>query len=137
MRFLKRIRIFRSKFVNYSLALIILIIIVRLTIKYHYEHRNQLPYRKRYLTTFFFFWLVSSAKMIYSPCLFFECSFEEWIVSFTHSASSELGNLGEPAYLPDDEKNEASEVFSRKAMNVVLSNKIPLTRTLPDVRDPL
>lgn len=68
---------------------------------------------------------------------FFECSFEKWIVSFAHSDSPELGNFGEPAFLSDDEKNIASEIYSKKAMNVALSNKISLRRKLLDVRDPL
>lgn len=48
-----------------------------------------------------------------------------------------LGEHGEPAYLHGKEKVEGEAVLAKKALNVVLSNKISLTRTLPDVRSPL
>lgn len=48
-----------------------------------------------------------------------------------------LGDDGEPAYLYGKEKILGEAALAKKALNVVLSNKISLTRKLPDVRNPL
>jgi len=48
-----------------------------------------------------------------------------------------LGDNGEPAYLYGKEKILGEEALAKKALNVVLSNKMSLMRKLPDVRNPL
>jgi hypothetical protein len=48
-----------------------------------------------------------------------------------------LGEYGKPAYLSGDEKIKGNEVLKKKAVNLILSNKISFLRKLPDARDPL
>lgn len=48
-----------------------------------------------------------------------------------------LGENGEPAYLYGKDKLQGEATLAKKALNVVLSDKISLTRTLPDVRNSL
>lgn len=48
-----------------------------------------------------------------------------------------LGENGEPAYLHGKEKVEGEAALAKKALNIVLSNKISLTRKLRDIRNPL
>ena len=48
-----------------------------------------------------------------------------------------LGDGGKASSLYGREKAKAQKILEKKALNVLLSDKIPLTRKLPDVRDPL
>jgi len=54
-----------------------------------------------------------------------------------HNVVSGLGENGEPAYLYGKDKIQGEAALAKKALNVVLSDKISLTRTLPDVRNTL
>ena len=49
----------------------------------------------------------------------------------------ELGKNGKPAILTGKDKVKGDRSLKKKAVNIVLSNRIPLQRKLPDVRDPL
>lgn len=62
--------------------------------------------------------------------------YEEWIKNYTNNVSPSLGENGKPAQLGKEEKEMAEKLFKKKAINVLLSNKISLQRKLPDVRDP-
>jgi hypothetical protein len=48
-----------------------------------------------------------------------------------------LGNDGVGVDLEGEEKQLAEELMAKEAFNIVLSNKISLTRTLPDPRHPM
>lgn len=63
--------------------------------------------------------------------------YEQQISKFEHDIVPDLGNNGEPAYLYGREKILGEAALAKKALNVILSNKISLTRKLPDVRNPL
>ncbi|KAG5307737.1 GALT1 acetylgalactosaminyltransferase, partial [Pseudoatta argentina] len=63
--------------------------------------------------------------------------YEQQISKFEHDIVPGLGNNGEPAYLYGREKILGEATLAKKALNVILSNKISLTRKLPDVRNPL
>ncbi|XP_014475958.1 PREDICTED: polypeptide N-acetylgalactosaminyltransferase 1 isoform X2 [Dinoponera quadriceps] len=63
--------------------------------------------------------------------------YEQWILKLESDVVVGLGENGEPAYLHGKEKIEGEAVLAKKALNVVLSNKISLTRKLPDVRNQL
>ncbi|KAG5326064.1 GALT1 acetylgalactosaminyltransferase, partial [Acromyrmex heyeri] len=63
--------------------------------------------------------------------------YEQQISKFEHDIVPGLGNNGEPAYLYGREKILGEAALAKKALNVILSNKISLTRKLPDVRNPL
>ncbi|XP_031780011.1 polypeptide N-acetylgalactosaminyltransferase 1-like [Nasonia vitripennis] len=63
--------------------------------------------------------------------------YEDWITKYVQGISRKLGEYGRPAYLSGEEKIKGNEVLKKKAVNIILSNKIPLQRKLPDVRDPL
>lgn len=63
--------------------------------------------------------------------------YEERILKLEYAVVPGLGEDGEPAYLYGKEKIQGEAALAKKALNVVLSNKISLTRKLPDVRNPL
>ncbi|KAJ8680357.1 hypothetical protein QAD02_016144 [Eretmocerus hayati] len=63
--------------------------------------------------------------------------FEEWIAKYAKGVVRKLGDYGRPSYLHGEDKIKGDESLKKKAINVVLSNKIPLQRRLADVRDPL
>lgn len=63
--------------------------------------------------------------------------YEKWISNYVQGISPKLGEYGKPAYLKGGEKAKGNQVLKEKAINIILSNKIPLQRKLPDVRDPL
>ena len=67
----------------------------------------------------------------------FKFRYEQWISEYMKGISWKLGEYGKPAYLSGEEKIKGNEVLKEKAVNIILSNKIPLQRKLPDVRDPL
>lgn len=50
--------------------------------------------------------------------------------------SAEAGKLGEPVYLPSSEDKRAKRLWHINKFNIVVSDKIPLNRSLPDVRKP-
>ncbi|XP_058800355.1 polypeptide N-acetylgalactosaminyltransferase 1 [Phymastichus coffea] len=63
--------------------------------------------------------------------------YEKWISKYIQSILPKLGEYGKPAYLTGEEKVKGNKVLKDKAINIILSNKIPLQRKLLDVRDPL
>lgn len=63
--------------------------------------------------------------------------YEQRISKLERGVVPGLGDDGEPAYLYGKEKILGEAALAKKALNVVLSNKISLTRKLPDVRNPL
>lgn len=69
-------------------------------------------------------------------CLF-NLRYEQWITSYFKEVSPVLGFLGEPVYLSPYEKENEDELFNKTGIDVLVSNKIPWQRRLPDVRNPL
>ncbi|XP_011862534.1 PREDICTED: polypeptide N-acetylgalactosaminyltransferase 1 isoform X2 [Vollenhovia emeryi] len=63
--------------------------------------------------------------------------YEQQISKFERDVVLGLGDDGEAAYLYGRDKVLGEAALAKKALNVVLSNKISLTRKLPDVRNPL
>lgn len=63
--------------------------------------------------------------------------YEEQILKLEYNVVPGLGENGEPTYLYGKDKLRGEAALKKKALNVVLSNKISLTRNLPDIRNPL
>ncbi|KAF7995163.1 hypothetical protein HCN44_004635 [Aphidius gifuensis] len=63
--------------------------------------------------------------------------FEKWLTSYEKEIIPNLGENGKPSFLYGKEKLIAEMIKKKKAINVLLSNKISLNRSLPDVRDEL
>lgn len=63
--------------------------------------------------------------------------YEKQISKLESNVVPGLGENGEPAYLHGKEKIQGEKALAKKALNVVLSNKISLTRQLPDIRNSL
>lgn len=63
--------------------------------------------------------------------------YEEQILKLEYNVVPGLGKNGEPAYLYGKDKSRGEAALKKKALNVILSNKISLTRKLPDIRNPL
>ncbi|XP_014224842.1 polypeptide N-acetylgalactosaminyltransferase 1-like [Trichogramma pretiosum] len=63
--------------------------------------------------------------------------YEQLILNYMKGIIHGLGEYGKPAYLTGRSKMKGKESLKKKAINIVLSNKISLQRKLPDVRDPL
>ncbi|KAL6440080.1 hypothetical protein ACFW04_003008 [Cataglyphis niger] len=63
--------------------------------------------------------------------------YEKQILKLEYDVVSGLGENGQPAYLYGKDKFRGEASLKKKALNVVLSNKISLTRKLPDIRNPL
>ncbi|XP_001607575.2 polypeptide N-acetylgalactosaminyltransferase 1 [Nasonia vitripennis] len=108
-------RLSRRRFI-YIFAIIILIIIA-----------VKLLYQKKY----------GGATSTTATNFLLNQRFETWIETYLSNESANLGDFGEAAYLSDSEKQNGSLVYSKRAVNVVLSNKIPLQRRIRDMRDPL
>lgn len=67
----------------------------------------------------------------------FTCRFEQEILEYERNVVEGLGENGEPGYLYGVEKKRGEKALKARALNVVLSDKISLTRKLSDARDPL
>ncbi|CAL1675983.1 unnamed protein product [Lasius platythorax] len=63
--------------------------------------------------------------------------YEEQILKLEYNIVPGLGENGKPAYLYGKDKFRGEAALKKKALNVVLSNKISLTRKLPDIRNSL
>ncbi|KAL0099258.1 hypothetical protein PUN28_020083 [Cardiocondyla obscurior] len=63
--------------------------------------------------------------------------YEQQILKLERDVVPGLGDDGRPAYLYGKDKVLGEAALAKKALNVILSNKISLTRKLPDVRNPL
>ncbi|KAK0088747.1 hypothetical protein PV325_010854 [Microctonus aethiopoides] len=63
--------------------------------------------------------------------------YEKWINEYEKGIVNELGNNGKPAKLYGRDKYKAQESLKKAAVNIIVSNKIPLNRKLPDIRDSL
>ncbi|XP_050446110.1 polypeptide N-acetylgalactosaminyltransferase 1-like [Cataglyphis hispanica] len=63
--------------------------------------------------------------------------YEKQILKLEYDVVPGLGENGQPAYLYGKDKFRGEASLKKKALNVVLSNKISLTRKLPDIRNPL
>lgn len=63
--------------------------------------------------------------------------YEQQISKLEYNVIPGLGENGEPAYLYGKDKIQGEAALAKKALNVVLSDKISLTRVLPDVRNSL
>lgn len=63
--------------------------------------------------------------------------YEEQILKLENYIVPGLGENGKPAYLYGKYKYQGEAALKKKALNVVLSNKISLSRKLPDIRNPL
>ncbi|XP_011494575.1 PREDICTED: polypeptide N-acetylgalactosaminyltransferase 1 [Ceratosolen solmsi marchali] len=63
--------------------------------------------------------------------------YEQWINEYVKGISRKLGEYGKPAYLNGEEKIKGNEILKKKAVNIILSNKISFQRKLLDIRDPL
>ncbi|XP_043279909.1 polypeptide N-acetylgalactosaminyltransferase 1-like [Venturia canescens] len=62
--------------------------------------------------------------------------FEKWILEWEKNIVPSLGEGGKPAKLPEEEQENAQKIMATKALNVLLSDKIPLDRKLEDPRAP-
>lgn len=65
---------------------------------------------------------------------------EEWIWEkkirdYESKIIPNLGNYGEPAYLQGEDKKKGEEALKKVALNTVLSDRMPLDRTLRDPRN--
>ncbi|XP_066599773.1 polypeptide N-acetylgalactosaminyltransferase 1-like [Prorops nasuta] len=63
--------------------------------------------------------------------------YEDWIEEYERNIVPGLGENGEPAYLGGLDKVKGEKAIAKKALNIILSNHISLTRKLADGRDPL
>ncbi|XP_011301434.1 polypeptide N-acetylgalactosaminyltransferase 1 [Fopius arisanus] len=63
--------------------------------------------------------------------------YSSWLEEYEAQIIPGLGENGRPANLYGKEKLEAQKVLEEKALNILLSDRISLSRSLPDVRDPL
>nr|XP_012217497.1 PREDICTED: polypeptide N-acetylgalactosaminyltransferase 1 isoform X2 [Linepithema humile] len=63
--------------------------------------------------------------------------YEQQILKLEYNVVLGLGENGKPAYLHGKDKIQGEAALAKKALNVVLSDKISLTRRLPDVRNTL
>ncbi|XP_063985602.1 polypeptide N-acetylgalactosaminyltransferase 1 [Diachasmimorpha longicaudata] len=62
--------------------------------------------------------------------------YSPWLQEYEAQIIPGLGDRGRPATLYGKEKLQAQRVLEKKALNVLLSDRISLSRTLPDIRDP-
>lgn len=60
--------------------------------------------------------------------------FEDKILRYEAGIISNLGNDGEPAFLEGDDKEKGDNAVKAVALNTVLSDRMPLNRSLQDNR---
>ena len=84
-----------------------------------------------------FFCFFGIKHKIKGKLIIFFYRYEQWISRWERRMVKGLGDGGKASSLYGREKAKAQKILEKKALNVLLSDKIPLTRKLPDVRDPL
>ena len=56
------------------------------------------------------------------------------VFKFTFQPLPSAGELGQPVFLASHEERKAKRLWHINKFNIVVSDRIPLNRTLPDVR---
>lgn len=61
-------------------------------------------------------------------------TYEKQLREYESKIVPKLGEFGEPAYLEGKDKEEGEKALKKVALNTVLSDRMPLNRTLRDPR---
>lgn len=77
--------------------------------------------------------IIIPAKPIKGP----ENKYDFEIADDLRKIQADVGADGKAVKLQGNELKEAEEIMKKEAFNLLLSNRIPYNRTLPDVRDPM